>query len=126
MNKAILISLTALLAAGCATTQVPEALKPGANQKLALVVHARGEQIYECREKKDQAGAYDWAFVAPQAGLFDGHGKQIGRHYAGPSWEAADGSKIVGKVKQGAAAPTACSAGPTLLPPTAGTHVGAP
>ena len=105
MNKTTLISSCVLLAAGCATTQVPEALKPEANQKLALVVHAKGEQVYECREKKDQAGAYDWAFIAPQAGLFDGNGKQIGKHYAGPSWEAADGSKIVGKVKQLSAAP---------------------
>ena len=107
-KRIISISLAAL-AAGCATTQVPVALKPEANQKLALIVHAKGEQIYECREKKDQAGAYDWAFIAPQAGLFDGNGKQIGKHYAGPSWEAPDGSKIVGKVKQSAAAPAAGS-----------------
>jgi len=101
----------ALLIAGCAATQVPQALKPDTNQRLALVVHAKGEQIYECRERKDQPAdqpvAYDWAFVAPQAGLFDGNGKQIGKHYAGPSWEAADGSKIVGKVRQAAAAPAA-------------------
>ncbi len=53
MNKTILISSLALLAVGCATTQVPDALKPGANEKLAMVVPAKGEQIYECREKKD-------------------------------------------------------------------------
>jgi len=107
MKKTILISSCALLAAGCAAmqVQVPDALKPAANQSLAMVVHARGEQLYECREKKDQAGAYDWAFIAPQAELFDGNGKQVGKHYAGPSWEAADGSKITGKVKQAAAAP---------------------
>jgi hypothetical protein len=112
MNKIILISSSVLLAAGCASTptavvQVPEALKPAANEKLVRVVPAKGDQIYECREKKDQAGAYDWAFVAPQAELFDGNGKQIGTHYAGPSWEAADGSKIVAKVKQLSAAPAA-------------------
>ena len=110
MNGSTLAFSLAMLIAGCANAPpVPEALKPEANQKLALVVHARGEQIYECRERKDQpadqAGAYDWAFVAPQAGLFDRNGKQIGKHYAGPSWEAADGSKIVGKVRQAAAAP---------------------
>lgn len=103
MNKMILIS--SLLLAGCATTQVPDALKPAANQSLAMVVHAKGEQIYECREKKDQAGAYDWAFIAPQAELLDGNGKPIGKHYAGPSWEAADGSKIVGSLKQRVDAP---------------------
>jgi len=105
MKKTILIYPAVLLAAGCATTQVPDVLKPAANQSLAMVVHARGEQLYECREKKDQTGVYDWAFIAPQAELFDGNGKQIGKHYAGPSWEAADGSKITGKVKQAVAAP---------------------
>jgi hypothetical protein len=25
-------------------------------------------------------------------------GKTVGRHYAGPSWELSDGSKVVGKV----------------------------
>ena len=112
MNKMILLSSTLLLAAGCAATpkstvQVPDALRPGAGEKLVQVVPAKGDQIYECREKKDQAGAYDWAFVAPQAALFDGSGKPIGKHYAGPSWEAADGSKIVGKVKQLSASPAA-------------------
>ena len=34
-------------------------------------------------------------------------GKKIGSHYAGPHWEAADGSKIVGAVKQRADAPAA-------------------
>lgn len=116
MNGSIVAFSLAMLIAGCANApQVPEALRPEANQKLALIAHARGEQIYECREKSDQAGAYDWAFVAPQAGLFDGNGKQIGKHYAGPSWEASDGSKIVGKVKQAAAAPSGGSIAWLLL-----------
>jgi hypothetical protein len=110
MNQRILLPLSALFIAGCASApsavvQVPSALKPAANEKLVRVVPARGDQIYECREKKDQAGVYDWAFVAPQAELYDGNGKPIGKHYAGPSWEAADGSKIVGKVKQLSKAP---------------------
>ena len=45
MNGTILAFSLALFFAGCATTQVPEALKPEANQTLALVVHAKGEQI---------------------------------------------------------------------------------
>ena len=34
-------------------------------------------------------------------------GNRIGRHYAGPHWEAADGSKISGTVKERADAPVA-------------------
>ena len=91
----------AVLGAGCASTlQVPENLKPGANESLALIVPAKGVQIYECRDAK-------WAFVAPEAALFDAAGRKIGTHYAGPHWEAADGSKIVGAVKQRADAPAA-------------------
>jgi hypothetical protein len=90
-----------VLAAACASAlQVPENLKPGANESLAMVVLAKGGQIYECRDGK-------WAFVAPEAELFDRSGRKIGRHYAGPHWEAADGSKIVGAVKQRADAPAA-------------------
>src|SRR6185295_18178400 len=109
----------ALLVAACAsppppTAQVPDKLKPGANESLAMIVPARGVQIYECRARTDQAGAYDWAFVAPEADLFDTRGARIGRHYAGPHWEATDGSKILGTVKERADAPAA-NAIPWLL-----------
>ena len=93
--------MVALLAAGCASTvPVPDNLKPGAKESLNLVVPAKGVQIYECR-------AGTWLFVAPEAELFDRTGKKIGSHYAGPHWESADGSKIVGAVKQRADAPDA-------------------
>jgi hypothetical protein len=72
-----------------------------------MVVPAKGFQLYECREKKDQAGAYEWAFVAPDAALYDTTGKKIGKHYAGPHWESADGSKLLGMVKEKVDAPQA-------------------
>jgi hypothetical protein len=104
--KRISIVLSAL-AAGCASTvSVPDSLKPGAGESLALVVPAKGVQIYECRQRKED-GSLTWAFVAPEAELFDRAGKKIGRHYAGPHWEAADGSKVVGAVKGRADAPQA-------------------
>lgn len=108
--KLTILSL-ALLAAGCATTQlssveVPTKLKPGANESLAMIASAVGVQIYECSTRKDAPG-YEWAFVAPEADLFDAHGAKIGRHYAGPSWELPDGSSVVGTVKERAEAPAA-------------------
>src|SRR5207245_10068989 len=106
--------LLVLLGAACASPQpptsmvkVPDKLKPGANESLAMIVPAKGVQIYECRAKRDQAGAYEWAFVAPEADLFDGRGDRIGRHYAGPHWESTDGSKVLGTVKERADAPVA-------------------
>jgi Protein of unknown function (DUF3455) len=89
------------------TVNVPDKLRPGANEALALILSAQGVQIYECRAKKDQAEGYEWAFVAPEADLFDVRGTKAGRHYAGPHWESTDGSKIVGTVKERADAPEA-------------------
>ena len=91
-------SLLVVLLSGCAV-QVPANLQP-ANESLAQVVPAKGVQIYECRDAK-------WVFVAPEADLFDRYGKKIGTHYAGPAWEAADGSKVVGAVKARSDAPQA-------------------
>ena len=88
------------------TVSVPENLRTSTNESLAMVVPAKGVQIYECRVKKDQAG-YEWAFVAPEADLFDTRGNRIGRHYGGPHWEADDGSKVIGAVKERADAPAA-------------------
>ena len=106
--------LLVFLVAACAssqppmpTVQVPDKLKPDANESLAMIAHAKGVQIYECRAGKDQTGNYDWAFVAPEADLFDGRGRKVGRHYAGPHWESVDGSKILGAVKERADAPVA-------------------
>lgn len=114
MTSKIPIFLLGFLLAGCASLKspttvitVPDKLKPGANETLMLVVPAKGVQVYECRVKKDQPAAYEWAFVAPEADLFDGRGNRIGRHYAGPHWEASDGSKILGTVKERADAPMA-------------------
>ena len=53
-------------------------------------------QIYECRRVDGTQAA--WLFIAPEAKLFDEQGRLAGRHSAGPSWQAEDGSRIVGTV----------------------------
>ena len=45
----------------------------------------------------DPSGRLVWRFREPIATLLL-DGKTIGRHYAGPSWELADGSAVAGKV----------------------------
>jgi hypothetical protein len=110
MNNTALISrLLPLLLAACAATPpaqppAPDALRPGPGEALALTVAAAGVQIYECRVGQN-GGAPQWAFVAPDARLFDAKGAPIGSHGAGPHWTAADGSKLVGSVKARADAP---------------------
>ena len=75
-----------------------DAIAPDPAEQHAFTLAARGVQIYECR-----AGA--WAFVAPEAELFDADGRSAGSHGAGPFWQARDGSRIVGAVKRRAEAP---------------------
>jgi len=97
-------SLAAILA-GCAASNVgtnplvPENLKVPAGQTLSLVSPATGVQIYECGAINADPARFEWIFKAPEADLFDLSGKKIGKHYAGPTWESNDGSKVVGEVK---------------------------
>jgi hypothetical protein len=90
-----------------ATSGVPHAIALKADSRLLESVAARGAQIYECRAEAAASGGAKWVFVAPDAELFDRGGARIGKHYAGPHWEAADGSKIVGEVAARADAPQA-------------------
>jgi len=95
----------AALLTGCATSKVltapavPEALKAPPTQAPSLEAHATGVQIYECKPGKADPTRYEWVFKAPEAVLFDGAGKRIGTHFAGPTWESDDGSRVVGAVK---------------------------
>jgi Protein of unknown function (DUF3455) len=73
----------------------PANLTPEA-ETAQMTYAAVGVQIYECKVLDGKAA---WAFVAPEADLFDASGKRVGKHYAGPSWESDDGSKIVGTLK---------------------------
>src|SRR5258707_5804902 len=112
-------SLAAILA-GCAASKVgtnplvPENLKVPAGQTLSLVSPATGVQIYECGASRTDPTKFEWVFKAPEADLFDLSGKRIGKHYAGPTWESNDGSKVVGEVKARDDGPSA-SAIPWLL-----------
>jgi Protein of unknown function (DUF3455) len=77
-----------------AQTSLPEALRTN-GETAFLTLYAEGAQVYEC--KIDATGKLAWAFREPVATLML-DGKTVGRHYAGPHWEMADGSTIVGKV----------------------------
>src|ERR1039457_1492284 len=78
---------------------LPETIKVPTNQFLSLETHATGVQIYECKNGKDNPMHFEWVFKAPEADLFDRSGKKVGRHYAGPTWESNDGSKVIGEVR---------------------------
>ncbi len=107
------VAAAALLAA-CASAPpvppsvaIPASLAAPADQALQRTLDASGVQIYECRAKAGVANAAEWVFVAPEAQLFDADGLPVGKHYAGPTWESRDGSKVVGTVLAKADAPDA-------------------
>ncbi len=76
---------------------LPEAVRVPAGEMQKMSTTGIGEITYECREKSGMAGQFEWVFVAPVATLNDAAGKPVGKYYAGPTWEANDGSKFTGK-----------------------------
>jgi hypothetical protein len=60
-----------------------------------MTSHAVGAQVYECAT--DAAGKPAWQFREPIATLLI-NGRTIGRHFAGPTWQLADGSAVVARM----------------------------
>jgi hypothetical protein len=75
-----------------AAPDVPAALAVPEGNRLAFLLDASGQQIYGCQAT---ATGFGWVLIA---------------HYAGPTWEALDGSTVVG------ARVAAYSADPTAIP----------
>ncbi len=117
-EKTLFASILLVALAACAGRLAPEISIPSilvpVGQTASDRAAARGVQIYECRATQDVPPKTQWVFVAPEAELFDRDGGRIGRHFAGPHWQADDGSNIVGIAKARADAPLA-SAIPWLL-----------
>ena len=83
--------------------EVPETIAaPG--ETLIATTHATGAQVYEC--KTNSEGKLAWQFREPIATLMI-DGKTVGRHFAGPVWEMADGSAVSAKVSAQAPGATA-------------------
>jgi hypothetical protein len=108
---ALLAAASAGLSFSVAAQNIPQQLQPPANEQILLQIHAKGDQVYIC---KGDAGQFMWTLKAPDAQLFDKDGKPFGRHFAGPSWEANDGSRVVGKAVANSPSPDADSV-PWLL-----------
>jgi Protein of unknown function (DUF3455) len=84
----------AIFSAGAARAQLPDAIA-ALDAAPLVTLHAEGAQIYEC--KSDRDGKLSWTFREPIAALML-EGRTVGRHYAGPTWEHADGSSVKAKV----------------------------
>jgi hypothetical protein len=99
MNSPAFVFLTVVLSGADLSS-----LDPPKSSRVALRTTADGVQIYACQA----AGtSFQWVFKAPEAALFDESGRQVGRHFAGPSWQSSDGSLVTGEVAAKADSPTA-------------------
>jgi hypothetical protein len=87
--------------------QVSKKLQVPANQRLVFKSTARGAQIYTCQQISADLSQFEWKLKAPRASLFNSQDKVVGKHYAGPTWEANDGSKIAAVVTAKEQAPNA-------------------
>ena len=72
----------------------------------AFQLLGKGMQIYNCVGAEH---SFAWHLKAPEATLSDAHGVVVGHHFAGPTWQANDGSAIVGTVMQSSPSPDAGS-----------------
>ena len=105
LTSATLLAAASTVLSFFVTAQQVPLPQPPANEKLLLQVHARGDQIYTCQS---DAAQFTWTLKAPSAQL-DKDGKPFGKHFAGPSWEANDGSRVTGKAVANAPSPNADS-----------------
>jgi hypothetical protein len=92
--------------AGCASAPpVPGPLRVPADQALIKQLHGVGVQIYECQPTKNDPAQFEWAFRGPEANLLTKGSRVVGKHYAGPTWEASDGSRVVAEAVGGSPSP---------------------
>ncbi len=106
--------------AGCVSVppqrpnDIPAALNAPGDQTLTQQLHATGVQIYRCEAAQGDPSRFEWSFKQPEATLATKAGRNAGKHYGGPTWEANDGSKVTGEVIARANSP-ASDAIPWLL-----------
>jgi hypothetical protein len=84
------------------------------HSRLLLRAVGSGDQVYGCVNG-------NWALKAPDAKLLNEEGSVIGRHFAGPTWQLDDGSRIKGKVVAKQVAPDATAVPWLLLESVGGT-----
>jgi len=106
IRATVFVAMSAGISFSVAAQDIPRHLEAPANEQLLVQVHAKGDQVYIC---KGDAQQFTWTLKAPDAQLFDKDGKPFGRHFAGPSWEANDGSRVVGKAVANSPSPDADS-----------------
>ncbi len=84
---ALIAAATLLITQPASANGVPGAIAVPKGNELYLEAHAVGVQIYSCDGQM-------WTLSGPRADLYD-RGRRIGTHFAGPTWQTKDASKVV-------------------------------
>src|SRR5215207_2501136 len=97
------VCVAVALASGAAAAQaaepgIPNEIQVLAGNKLFLAAHATGVQSYDCVAVADGDA---WSAPTPRANLYADNGRLVATHYGGPTWEARDGSMVVGRKEAG-------------------------
>ena len=87
---AAVVPLAGVATAAPTAPDVPGGIAVGEGYKPFLIGHAVGVQIYGCN-------GVSWTPIAPRADLYADNGQLIATHFAGPSWQAKDGSKVIAR-----------------------------
>jgi hypothetical protein len=109
-----LVLAVACMARDSTAQTAKESIDVPPHSRLLLRAVGRGDQIYGCLNG-------NWALKAPDAKLLNQEGSVIGRHFAGPTWQLNDGSRIKGKVVAKQVAPDATAVPWLLLESVGGT-----
>jgi hypothetical protein len=119
--------ILAFALAGAASTALLGAQQPSqsielpSGARIVLEAKGKGVQIYTCARANS---GFKWTLKAPDAKLLDANGKEIGIHFAGPTWKLTDGSQVQGEVIANRPSPIAGSVPWLLLKTKAGTATG--
>ena len=95
---------------------VPDILKVPEGSLLLLQALGEGVQVYDCKPSQADPAKGAWTFREPKATLYDDAGNTVGTHFAGPpdadghrhpTWQANDGSTVVGTILKSVPNPNA-------------------
>jgi hypothetical protein len=96
----LFLALCALSAAAAIVEPpgLPRSLRVSSGEEPVLLLAGNGTNLYQCRPLLTEPGAFAWAFVTPDATLYD-DGRPVATHTAAYRWDASgDRSSVTGVI----------------------------
>lgn len=94
--------------------EIPTPLALSNAYHISVELIGKGYQVYKVQLKAGTTDQYEWAFVAPEADLYNMSGIKVGEHAAGPIWRDNAGNTIGAVKEAGVNAPNALNDIPWL------------